>query len=302
MSISTVSYSPAHGGPVTQRIAVDDLSHVGAARRAADGVARACQLDENQCGAASLIATEAATNLARHARDGVLFVQSTEPFGVKGVEVVAVDKGPGMYDVEQAFADGYSTGTTPGTGLGAIRRQADELDIYSAPGQGTILVARVSAVPERTAPRRQLLDVGAICLPMAGEMACGDGWAVVQSPDRAAILLVDGLGHGASAAEAADAAIASFRTASGGAPAEIVATLHQSLRSTRGAALAVAEVTPAAEGATIRYCGVGNTSALLVGAVDAARALPSMNGTAGLQVRAMHEVTVPWTRGSVLVL
>jgi anti-sigma regulatory factor (Ser/Thr protein kinase) len=302
VTISADSHPTARGGPTTQRIAVDDLSHVGSARRAADAVARASALDENRRGAVSLVATEASTNLARHAHDGVLFVQSAAPFGAPGVELVATDKGPGMHDLERAFADGYTTGTTPGTGLGAIRRQADELDIYSVPGQGTILAARVFAVPERTAPRHDLLDIGAICLPIDGETACGDGWAVVQGCDRAVILLVDGLGHGPNAAAAADTAIASFHAASSGTPAEIVATLHEALRATRGAALAVAEVSPTAEGATVRYCGVGNTVAMLLDAVEASRALPSMNGTAGLQVRAMHEVTLPWTHGGLLVL
>ena len=302
MTISTDSYRVARGGPVTQRIAVEDLSHVGSARRAADAVARTGALDETRRGAVSLVATEASTNLARHARDGVLLVQSTEPLGVPGVEMIAADKGPGMYDLERAFTDGFTTGTTPGTGLGAIRRQADELDIYSVPGQGTILAARVFAVPERAAPPQRLLDIGVVCLPMTGETACGDGWAVVQEADRAVILLVDGLGHGPNAAEAADTAIASFRAASGGAPAAIATKLHEALRSTRGAALAVAEVVPSAKGATVRYCGVGNTVAMLLSAVDAPRAFPSMNGTAGLQVRAMQEVTLLWSHGSVLVM
>jgi anti-sigma regulatory factor (Ser/Thr protein kinase) len=302
VTIPTGLHAPPRGGPVTQRIAVGDLSHVGSARRAVDAVARADALDETRRGAVSLVATEASTNLARHARDGVLFVQSTTPAGVVGVEVIAADKGPGMHDLERAFADGFTTGTTPGTGLGAMKRQADELDIYSVPGQGTILTARVFAVPERAAPRNHLLDVGVVCLPIDGETACGDGWAVVQSADRAMILLVDGLGHGPNAAEAADTAIATFRTASGGSPAETVAKLHQSLRSTRGAALAVAEVIPTAEGATVRYCGVGNTVAMLLSPVDPPRALTSMNGTAGLQVRGMQEITLPWARGNVLVL
>jgi len=301
VSVSTLSH-PAHGGPVTQRIVVDDLSRVGSARRAADLVARASELDETRRGIVGIVATEAATNLARHARDGVLFVQSTAPGGAPGVELVAADRGPGMHDLERAFADGFSTGGTPGTGLGAIRRQADELDVYSVPGQGTIVVASVFATPIERTGRGPLLDVGVVCLPLEGETACGDGWAVVQGADRAVILLVDGLGHGPNAAAAADTAIARFRAASDGTPAEIVALLHQTLRSTRGAALAVAEVTPAAEGAQVRYCGVGNTVALLLGAVDAPRTLPSMNGTAGLQVRTMQEFTLPWTRGNALVL
>jgi anti-sigma regulatory factor (Ser/Thr protein kinase) len=301
-STSTSMRLPARGGPVTERIVVDDLSRVGSARRAADAIARACDFDETRRGTVGIVATEAATNLARHARQGVLLAQSTAPTGLAGVELVAADTGPGIHDLERAFADGFSTGDTPGTGLGAIRRQADELDVYSIPGQGTIVLARVFArPPERDATRDALLDVGVVCLPLDGETACGDGWAVVQSADRAVILLVDGLGHGASAAEAADVAIETFRTVSSRSPREIVATIHESLRSTRGAALAVVDVTPTPEGATLRYCGVGNTVAALVGDT-APRTLPSMNGTAGLQVRSMQEFTQPWAANALLVM
>jgi anti-sigma regulatory factor (Ser/Thr protein kinase) len=292
----------ARGGPVTARIPVDDPSQVGSARRAADAVARSCNLDETRRGIVGIVATEAATNLARHARAGVLYTQSTAHLGRAGVELLAVDAGPGMLDLDRAFADGFSTGSTPGTGLGAIRRQADELDVFTAPGEGTMVLARVFAKPlERGDARDALVDVGAVCLPIDGETACGDGWAVVQSAERAVILLVDGLGHGASAAEAADVALATFRTVVACPPTEIVAALHEALRATRGAALGVAAVTATTEGASVRFCGVGNTVARLV-SDGATHALPSMNGTAGLQVRSAQEFVQPWTTGTALVM
>jgi len=292
----------ARGGPVTERIVIDDLSQVGSARRAADAVARACELDDTRRGIVGIVATEAATNLARHARAGAFLTQSTSHCGVAGVELIAVDAGPGMHDLDRAFSDGFSTGGTQGTGLGAIRRQADELDVYTVPGQGTIVLARVFAQPPvRGADRDVLVDVGAVCLPVGGETASGDGWAVVQTAERAVVLLVDGLGHGVSAAEAADVAIATFRTHVVRSPSEIVTAVHEALRATRGAALGVAAVTATGEGATVRFCGVGNTVAALV-SEGARHALPSMNGTAGLQVRSMQEFTQPWTAGTMLVM
>ena len=45
----------------------------------------------------------------------------------------------------RCLTDGYSTAGTPGTGLGAVRRLANEFDIYSAPGEGTIVMARFGA-------------------------------------------------------------------------------------------------------------------------------------------------------------
>jgi len=303
MTSTFAAMSPrARGGPVTERVAVEDLSQVGSARRAADAIARGCQFDDTRRGVVAIVATEAATNLARHATAGAMLAQSTSRSGLSGVELIAVDAGPGMGDPDRAFADGFSTGGTPGTGLGAIRRLADELDLYTTPGQGTIVLARVFAKPlSGVADRDALVDVGVVCLPVDGETSCGDGWAVVQTAERAVILLVDGLGHGASAAEAADVAIASFRTLVSRSPREIVTAMHEALRATRGAALAVADVTVTADGAMLRFCGVGNTVATLV-SEGAPRRLPSMNGTAGLQVRSMQEFTEPWAAGTMLVM
>jgi anti-sigma regulatory factor (Ser/Thr protein kinase) len=297
------AWRPARGGPVSVRIPVDDLSRVGEARRAADMISRGCGLDETTRGRVGIVVTEAATNLARHARDGVILLRDTQSLGVPGLEMMAVDRGPGMQDLSRVFADGFSTGGTPGTGLGAMRRQAQELDVYSVPGQGTIVMARMFVrAPERDDPSDRLLDIGTVCIPLDGETVCGDGWCVVQDAERAAVLLVDGLGHGPNAAEAADVAIATFRAAAGRPPQEIAGVVHEALRATRGAAIAIAEVRRAGVGAaSVNFCGVGNTVSALVGP-SGSKSLPSMNGTAGLQLRGTKEFSQPWTPGAMLVM
>jgi serine/threonine-protein kinase RsbT len=55
----------------------------------------------------------------------------------KGVGLIFVDNGPGIPDLDMALRDGVSTAGTSGTGLGALRRQADEFDIDSRTGEGT---------------------------------------------------------------------------------------------------------------------------------------------------------------------
>jgi anti-sigma regulatory factor (Ser/Thr protein kinase) len=274
---------------------------VGEARRAAEAIARSCGLDEQTRGTLAIVVTEAATNLARHAAGGVVLLRDTSALGTTGVELLAVDTGPGMQDVERFFVDGFSTGGTAGAGLGAMRRQSDLLDVFTMPGKGTVVLARIFAPGAEALPPR-LLDVGAVCLPLDGETACGDGWCVNQDGDRATILLVDGLGHGPNAAAAADTAIGVFRSIEDDrTPTEIVTMLHESLRSTRGAALAVAEVRRTPDGATVNFCGVGNTVTALVGPA-ATRSLPSMNGTAGLSVRGLRPFTQPWRTGDLLVM
>jgi anti-sigma regulatory factor (Ser/Thr protein kinase) len=295
---------PARGGPVATLVPVEDLSRVGEARRAADAVARGCGLDEERRGVVGIVVTEAATNLARHAQGGYMLLRDTAPNGHPGVEMLAIDRGPGIHDLERSFADGYSTGGTLGHGLGAMRRQANVLDVYSRAGQGTVVLARVFAESDAelaSTPRRALLNVGVVCVPLEGETACGDGWCVVQEGDRAMVLLVDGLGHGPNAAHAADVAIERFRDVADRHPAEVVGALHETLRATRGAALAVAEVTRDGDGGSVRFCAVGNTVSAIVGA-DRSRSLASMNGTAGLNVGKLQEFTQPWDPGATMVM
>ena len=300
-SSASSSWRPATGGPTSIVVPVGDLSRVGEARRAADNLARQLGLDETVRGTLGIVITEAATNLARHARDGHILLRETADVARAGVEMLAVDRGPGMHDLQRHFEDGFSTGGTPGHGMGAMRRQADQLDVYSVVGQGTVVMSRVFAAAPSEG-ESSLLSVGAVCIPLGGETACGDGWCVEQTRDRAMVLLVDGLGHGTHAAEAADAATEAFREIADRPPREVVTALHHTLRSTRGAALAVAEVRRDSDDrATVTLCGVGNTVAAIVGG-RAPLSLPSMNGTAGLQIGRLQEFVQPLARGAMMVL
>jgi len=74
------------------------------------------------------------TNILKHATHGHLLVRRFTDGTGGGVDVMAMDKGPGIGDIARAIEDGYSTVGMPGTGLGAIRRQAEIFDIYSPQG------------------------------------------------------------------------------------------------------------------------------------------------------------------------
>jgi serine/threonine-protein kinase RsbT len=57
--------------------------------------------------------------------------------GRRGIEVLAIDEGPGIADVELAMQDGYTTGTGLGLGLPGTRRLVDDFDLRTRPGAGT---------------------------------------------------------------------------------------------------------------------------------------------------------------------
>jgi anti-sigma regulatory factor (Ser/Thr protein kinase) len=275
-------------------LAVPDGSAIGSARRSAVSVAERLGFSEVEAGKVALVVTELATNLVRHAGGGTVIVQGGESAGQ--LELVALDRGPGIANLAEALRDGYSTGGTRGEGLGAVARLADRCDVFSAPGQGTIVLATMGGSP---AAGSESIQLGGISLPVAGETRCGDAWAVCRLPDRVAVLVVDGLGHGPAAADAAAEAVRVFHERAGAAPADIVADAHAALRPTRGAALGLAEIRPSA--GVLGFVGVGNVSGTIL-REGASRNVVSHGGIVGHQCRKIQEFTYPWAPGSTLVM
>lgn len=280
----------------TLAVAVEDRSQVGEARRAAVRAATEAGFDESARSDIGIVATEAATNVLRHAGRGVLLVTRVNGAHGGGLELVCVDHGPGMADVQGCLQDGYSSAGTIGGGLGAMRRLAHDFSVYSAPGVGTALVCRFWRPPAGPPGRA---TIAGIAVPLQGEGVCGDAWAAVSGRAGPRLLLADGLGHGASAADAAAAAVRIFREHPAVQPEPMLGLLHAGLRSTRGAAVAVAQVD--VERREIRYAGVGNIGAAIISG-EGSRSLVSHNGTVGHQMRKAQEFTYPWPSGALLVV
>jgi anti-sigma regulatory factor (Ser/Thr protein kinase) len=288
-------HSPSNSLSASMIHSISEPSQVAEARRLSVAMARRLGFDATGLGKVALVVTEAATNLVKHTTDGgELLVRALQCGRVGGIEVLALDKGPGIANVGEALRDGYSTTGSPGTGLGAISRLSTSFDIHSVSGVGTAVLARLwsAPLPRDLSPRGP--EIGAVNAPHPGEEACGDGWAVVQRAGRSLILVADGLGHGIVAAEAAVEAGKTFQDRTSLAPAQMVAAIHAALRGTRGAAVAVAEVDVAQQ--SVRFAGVGNIAGVIL-SVDERRRLVSRNGTAGHEVRKIQEFTYPWPAG-----
>ena len=59
-----------------------------------------------------------------------------------GIELAAVDRGPGIENTELAMSEHYSSGRSLGLGLPGVKRMMDEFEIESAPSVGTRVVGR----------------------------------------------------------------------------------------------------------------------------------------------------------------
>ncbi len=278
-------------------IPVTEASQTGEARRAALRLAGSVGFSEDAAGRVSLAATEAANNLHLHGGGGELLLRTLDRGGVGGVELLALDRGPGMADVDRCLVDGFSTLGTAGRGLGAMSRAADEFQVHSVPDKGTVVLMRFWASPPPVSAHR--LIGAAVNVPLPTEEVSGDAWACRTSPRGGHFLLVDGLGHGSGAATAALEAVRTFQEEGTPSPLALLRTMHERLRPTRGAAVGVAQLD--LEAGVVRYAGLGNiVSAILTPGLRTN--LVSMNGIVGHQMRQGQEFTYPWPPGALLVM
>ncbi len=279
-------------------IRVNDASHAGEARRYAAGYSEELKFGERPRGSLAIIVTEMVTNLVKHAKTGTVVLEPISRNGNKGVRVLALDKGPGIKDINAALQDGHSTAGTPGNGLGAIRRLSDVFDIHSAPGVGTAVLAEVWS-GKKTAEHDSAMEVGVISVPIKGEDVCGDGWGVRQTAEAVLLMVVDGLGHGILAADAAREAERIFAQSRSDSPTPILQDSHDALRKTRGAAMAIASLN--LERGIMSFAGLGNIGASIV-TPDGSRGMASHNGTVGHQMQKIQEFTFPWNPPSLLIM
>jgi len=255
-----------------------------------------------EVGKVNLIVAEMTSNIIKHnAEAGELLVKS---IGINnaGVEILCLDKGPGMSDVSRMLEDGVSTAGTSGEGLGAIKRLSDEFDIYSAREVGTFILSRLYKArhkPKVGAIKK--FDIGVVMVPKTGETTCGDGGAMREALNKCQFLVADGLGHGEFAHAASQNATEAFLINTNLSPSEIIRNIHPALKHTRGAVGNVATIDLVHK--TITYCGVGNISGRIIYGTEATKSIISYNGILGHNIpNTLHNHELPWSNSSTLIL
>ena len=277
----------------SQRFSVQDESQVGEVRRAVADICRRHATVETDAGKLAIAVNELGRNLVRHAGGGELIVREIPGAPSFGVEILSIDRGPGIKSIGEALRDGFSTAGTSGQGLGAVKRLSDRFDVYTQPGKGTIVCAYVGAMVPSS------FEIGAVSVPLRSETACGDAWDFRETNSTASVLLADGLGHGPFAEEAAREAIVVFRKQSVVSPGQTLDSIHLALGKTRGAAGAIVALDLVQKRFT--SSGIGNISMRLV-SDGLAKSLISDNGTLGSNARKAHEAQIPWHKDTLLVM
>lgn len=270
---------------------LDHASRIGEVRRAVRMLAAALGWPAHRVEEAAIVTSEMASNVVRHAGSGWLL-------GVRmgaAIELLALDRGPGMADPVRCFTDGFSTSGTAGIGLGAIRRLSDSYALHTRPDGGTALFARLGPAPPVG------LRIGCAGRPFPGQPASGDGWRIDRRGDVVRLLVTDGLGHGPGAVRASTRADEMFAAHPSDDPVELLAALDEGLVDTRGAAATVAIIDLGAH--TVSFAGVGNVAATLEAGDERVGLVPRFGVLgAGAQIDRVRAATHRWRPESRLVV
>jgi anti-sigma regulatory factor (Ser/Thr protein kinase) len=124
-------------------IAVIEESQIGSARRCVAQICKRSGGDEMFCGKAAIVVTEMARNIFLHGKGGAIVIREVATAASTSLELLALDRGPGMRNIAECLRDGFSTAGTAGTGFGAIKRLSDRFEVFSLPGRGTVVWVRV---------------------------------------------------------------------------------------------------------------------------------------------------------------
>ena len=103
---------------------------------------REAGFDETPSRMIATAVSELVRNILKYAGTGEIRLRRVKRMGGHGIEIEAVDQGPGIADCEAAMRDHYSSGGTLGLGLPGVKRMMDEFSLESTPGKGTRVTAR----------------------------------------------------------------------------------------------------------------------------------------------------------------
>ena len=148
-----------------------------------------------------------------------------------------------------------------------------------------------------------LIEWGIAARSFDGRSESGDQYLVEPFPNGVLTVVVDGLGHGPSAATAGKTAVGAMQGHVREPVDLLLRRCHESLRRTRGVVMSLASFD--ALGGTVTWLGVGNVKGLLLfapGTTERPRErLLLRGGVVGYQLPTLRPSVLPIKRGDLLI-
>jgi len=216
-----------------------------------------------ESGDLAIVVTELVSNIVIHARCGQLVLTPIEEHGRVGIKIESQDTGPGIANVEQAIADGFSTVGSLGYGLGTINRLMDAFDVQSQPGAGgkTLITCLRWKRDSSHDPYHCPISIGVATRPRLDSEFNGDAFVIKMWNKYALIALIDGLGHGEYAHHAARQAKEYLEMHYDQPLPIIFRGVGRACQATRGVVMAVALFDWGSRPIRLAFASIGNIEA-----------------------------------------
>lgn len=227
-----------------------------------------------------IVTSELASNLLRHAGSGTMTISIlTHP--VKGLSITTLDSGPGIADLEMVTANGFSTTTSFGNGLGTVNRLMDSLTIHSPVSQdrGTKIECCKYLRHKESAPTRVPVNIWVATKPHPAELKNGDGFITCHDDRNVLAGVIDGLGHGESAHQVTQKVRRYVEKHAHLSIPQIFLGAGRSCLNTRGAVMSLVRIEWQTDQLHLSYGAVGNIETRIYG--DTSETFPIRRGILG---------------------
>lgn len=224
----------------------------------------------------------------RNADGGKLLVRKNQIQSFTGVDFLVLDKKKGMPYLDTILKKE----------LGELLKLVDFYDAFHQAEYGNAVLIRIwNRKPENDVIDR-VARMGSVITAKPGQKVSGDGCAACWDSTEAKLLVSDGLGSGSTAHTATETAITSFCEKIHERPYNQIRFMDTALKKTRGAAVALAEISRE----EICYCAIGNISGRIFKTELESKACLSYNGTIGYQMPEFKEIVYPFPENGLFLM
>lgn len=248
-----------------QSMAISSPAEVIAIRRISKELAKEIGFEESVQEEIVLVVSELASNIIKYAHRGVVSLTPILVDERHGLMIEAMDRGSGFCE-KTALKDGFSSSGTLGCGLGAVNRMMDEFDIHTNEDNrtGTRIVCKRWLRSKLTVVGKCPFDIGIVSRPKHGEAFNGDSFVIKHGNGQSLVGVIDGVGHGPLAHQAAQAARQYIESHSDLPFLDIFRGVDRACRSSRGVVMALASIDWTSM--KLRFGSVGNIEVKVNGA------------------------------------
>jgi anti-sigma regulatory factor (Ser/Thr protein kinase) len=279
---------------------VADRSYFAIIKREVHTLTLNAGFSPQKVGEIDIIVAELVSNLVKHGGGGRVAVKLEVEKDNTLLELICIDSGKGMADVNRMMVDGVSTKNTLGQGMGAMKRLSHLFQVYSMKDWGTVTLIRIWKNDPALFNPGPLSQIRSVIIPKPGETACGDGFFYKATTDTISFFLGDGLGHGPEAEKAITQAGEAFMKCHEKDPASVIRYINSSVRKTRG--LVGTVVSLDIKERKWRICGIGNIQTRIAEGIEL-KGYMAYNGIIGLNLpNTLKTHEMPYENGQLLLM